>query len=305
MLVSDAELVAVASTNQERAKAFGATYGVANCYATYEALYKDANVDIIYVASLHHTHASISIAAMNHKKHVLCEKPIAINAHDAKQMIASSIKNEVFLMEAFWSRFNPSINKVLELIQEGKLGRLRYINADFSFYMLDAGDESRALNLELAGGSLLDVGIYPVFLSYLLLGMPTQISASSSFYHTGAEIQTAMILEYPGAQAVLFSGFTTDSEMKAKIGGEKGSILIDPNWHETESFQFIKDKVATKYKLPKKGKGYVHEILEVHACIRNKQIESKKWSHQNSIELISILDTIRMKAGIHYPFEIK
>ena len=203
-LVKDAELVAVASNSLERAEAFASTFGAQNYYDNYESLFQDELVDVVYVATLHHTHAAVSIAAMNHGKHVLCEKPVAINARETEEMVAASKANQVFFMEAFWSRFNPSIVKIKELVDAGEIGKLRYINAEFTFYKLDDDPKARSLNVDLAGGSLLDMGVYPIFLSYLLLGKPEQVLAKSKFFKTGAEIQTSMIFDYPEAQAVLY-----------------------------------------------------------------------------------------------------
>ena len=303
MLVKDAELVAVASTDWQRSKDFASTYDVSTFYDSYESLFADQNVDVVYVATLHHTHAAVSVSAMEAKKHVLCEKPIAINHKEATEMVAASKRNQVFFMEAFWSRFNPSIVKAKQLIEEGEIGKLRYINAEFTFYKLDDDPKARSLNLELAGGSLLDMGVYPIFLSYLLLGKPLEILAKSKFYKTGAEIQTSMIFDYKEAQAILYSGFANDTDMKAKICGEHGELYLHPIWHETQGFTLKKGEWKKEYFLPTIGKGFTHEILEVHHCILNGKIESKLWSHSNSLDLVSIVDKVREKAEISYPFE--
>lgn len=303
-LVQDAELVAVASTNRERAKSFAREFGNPQAYGSYQELFNDAKVDVVYVATLHHTHCRFSVEAMNHKKHVLCEKPIAINSAEARQMVEASQRNKVFFMEAFWSRFNPSIVKIKELVSEGKIGKLRYINAEFTFYKLDDDPQSRLLNVDLAGGSLLDMGVYPVFLSYFLLGKPLEILARSQFHGNGAEIQTSMLFQYENAQSVLYSGFANNTDMKAKICGEKGEIYISPIWHETQGFELVTQGASQFHDFPTKGKGFTHEVAEVHECIRTKKLESAKWSHQNSLDLIGIVDRIRLNSGITFPFEV-
>lgn len=303
MLVPDAELVAVASNNLERAESFARSYGVEVFYSNYESLYNDDNVDVVYIATLHHTHAKCSIAAMNNGKHVLCEKPIAINAKESLKMIEVSKTNKVFFMEAFWSRFNPSIIKAKQIIDEGTIGTVKYINAEFSFYKLDDDPNARSLNVELAGGSLLDMGVYPIFLSYLILGKPKEIMAKSKFYKTGAEIQTSMIFDYDNAQAMLYSGFANNTDMKAKICGEKGEIYLSPVWHETQGYTLVKNGWKEEVFLPTLGKGFSHEINEVHHCINKGQLQSEKWTHLNSIELMSVVDSVRRKAEIRFPFE--
>jgi predicted dehydrogenase len=238
---------------------------------------------------------------MEHGKHVLCEKPVAVNTTEAEAMVAASRKHNVFLMEALWSRFNPSLRKVKALVDEGALGTLRYINVDFCFYALDADPKGRLLNPELAGGSLLDIGIYPVFLSYLLLGLPETINARSRFFRTGAEIQTSVIFHYPEAQAVLHSSLAHTSDNRANICGENGQILVNPFWFQTDGFTLVEGNEEKPYSFPLNGKGYTYEIEEVHRCIHNHQIESALWSHSDSLNLIGLLDRIREISGIHFP----
>ncbi len=302
-LVKDAEMVAVASNSMERARDFAESFGVQNYYDNYENLFKDKLVDIVYVATLHHTHAEVSIAAMNYGKHVLCEKPVAISANEAHKMIEASKKNKVFFMEAFWTRFNPSILKIKELIDSGEIGRLKYINAEFTFYKLDDDPTARSLNVDLAGGSLLDMGIYPIFLSYLMLGVPKELVAKSKFFDTRAEIQTAIIFDYPEAQALLYSGFANNTDMKAKICGEEGEIFIHPIWHETQGFTLVKNGWRKTYDLPTIGKGFTHEILESQKCIAKGAMESETWSHNDSMSLMQLVDLVRKSAGIEFPFE--
>jgi len=302
-LVPEAELYAVASSSASRASDFAQDYDCEKSYGSYQELFQDPAVDAVYVATIHTTHCDLSIEAMNYGKPVLCEKPVAINKEQALKMIQVSQENKVFFMEAFWTRFNPSILKIEELLEQGAIGKIRYVHADFTFYALKHDPSSRLLNVELGGGSLLDVGVYPMFLSYLLLGVPRQIQAQSQFFETGAEIQTSMIFQYEGAQALLYSGFASNTEMKAKIGGEHGEIYINPMWFQTQGFQLVKNGESEAYDLPTLGQGYAHEILEVHACLRNGQIESRKWSHQNALDLIGMVDDVRQKAGIEFPFE--
>ncbi|MBL7471543.1 Gfo/Idh/MocA family protein [Robertkochia sediminum] len=300
-LVPDAELVAVASHAAERAEDFAQEFGANYAFGSYQELFECEEVDVVYVATYHHLHARYSIEAMKYGKHVLCEKPAAINATEAEAMIEASRTNEVFFMEALWSRFNPSLRKIKEMVDEGALGTLRSVQADFCFYGLDADPKGRLLNPELAGGSLLDIGIYPVFLSYLLLGMPEKISAQSRFFHTGAEIQTSMILHHPWAQSVLHSSFAHTSDNRANICGEEGQIIVDPFWFQTTGFTLTREGKSQPFSFPLNGKGYTYEIEEVHQCIRGGKTESELWSHKDTLNLISLLDRIREIAGIDFP----
>ena len=302
-LVDGGRLVAAASRSLERAEAFTKEYGAEQAFGSYEGLFTCDEVDVIYIATPHTGHMEWAIKAMQAGKHVLCEKPLGISLKEVQQIIAAAKKNNVFLMEALWSRFNPTIQKVKELIDEGELGTVSYIHADFAFYGLDRDEKSRILNPDLAGGSILDIGIYPIFLAYLILGRPQRIQSTSKFHTTGAEIQTSMIFEYEKAQAILYSGLTSESSMRAEIQGSKGSIYIDPRWHETDGFSLHKGDTEERTDLPTTGKGYSHEIEEVHECLKKGKLQSDLWSHQNSIDLISLMDEVRRQSGVVFPFE--
>jgi predicted dehydrogenase len=183
-----------------------------------------------------------------------------------------------------------------------KIGEVKYINADFAFYAEDLeGKGNRKTDIELGGGALLDIGVYPLFLSYVLLGIPAEILAKSNFHKTGADLQTSMILQYNNAQAVLHSSFVSTSNMKATINGTEATINLNPLWHQAQSYTLIKKNHEEEYPLPTKGKGFIYEIEECQQCIKENRIESNLWSHQNSLELIKIVDEVRNQIGLVYP----
>jgi predicted dehydrogenase len=302
-LIADGELTAVASRDIQKAKRFGELNNAKNSFGSYQELFGCTEVDVVYIATPHTSHADLSIMAMNEGRNVLCEKPMGINRGEVERMIASARKNKVFLMEALWSRFNPSIRKVKNLIDEGIIGEVGYLHADFAFYALDKDINGRLLNPALAGGSLLDIGIYPIFLAYLILGFPEKIMASSKIYKTGVDIQTSMIFEYSNAQAILYSGLTSNSEMKAEISGSEGTVFLTPRWHEAQEYSVEKNDKLEKVQLPTRGKGYEYEIEEVHQCLRNGKLESDLWSLKHTYDLIRIMDDIRKQTGVVFPFE--
>ncbi|GGW32175.1 Gfo/Idh/MocA family protein [Arenibacter certesii] len=299
-LVNDAEIAAVASRSIEKAKLFAKEYQVPLAFGSYEELLECKDVDIVYIATPHSFHANLSIMAMDYGKHVLCEKPMGINREEVEKMLTSAKKNKVFLMEALWSRFNPAIRKVKSLVEAGEIGNVTYLHADFAFYAMDRDLQGRVLNPKLGGGSLLDIGIYPIFLAYLLLGKPNEVISTSSFHANGAEIQTSMIFKYPETHAVLYSGFTGKSAMMAQISGEKGTITIPNRWHQAQGYRVHKEDVEEAFELPTQGKGYFYEIKEVHACLAAGKLESNLWSHQNSLDLIGLIDTVRGQNGIRF-----
>ena len=300
-LVEDAELQAVASRDVEKAQEFGQKHNSNKSYGSYDDLFLDADVDIVYIATPHNFHCELSLKAMKQGKHVLCEKPLAINSKEAEKMIALSKANNLFFMEGLWTRFNPTFVEVKKRIDNGEIGELKYIKADFSFKS-DHSLESRVFNLNLGGGTILDIGIYPAFLAYALLGKPTKIIAQSIFHEvTKCDVQTSMLFQYNNAQAILYSSFMSQSEMIACISGSHGEIYIPNQWHAAQGFTLAKNGEKEVIESPTTGIGFSHEIEECHKCIRNNQIESKLWSHQNSLDLISILDDIRSEVGLIYP----
>jgi len=301
-LVEGVELYAVASRSIEKADAFAQQYKAKKAYGSYEDLFKDEAVDIVYIATPHNSHKNLSIEALQAGKHVLCEKPLAVNRTQVEAMITTAQNEKRFLMEAFWSKFNPSIQAIFKLIENGEIGEVRYINADFCF-LREVDEPHRLFNLDLAGGALLDVGVYPVFLAYSILGLPKAIVAGTNFASTGVDLQTAAIFNYPKAMANLMCGLRSTSNMVAKIYGTEGSIFIDARWHETQGFKIIKNGNVESKSYPTKGKGFTYEIEECKKCILKNEIESKVWSHQNSLDLISLTDKIREQIGLKYPFE--
>ena len=302
-LIDDAVLTAVASRSYEKADEFAQKHKAKKAYGSYDELFLDPEVDIVYIATPHHLHAELSIKAMESNKHVLCEKPLSINHKEAKSIIETSRRTKRFFMEALWTRFNPSFVEVKKRIDDGDIGEIKYINADFAFRS-DFSIDDRTLNINLGGGAILDIGIYPVFLCYSLLGIPKEILAKSIFHKTASsDVQTSMIFHYDEAQAILYSSFESQSDMVARISGTKGQIYLNDRWHHANGYTLIKNGKEQEIENPVLGLGYSHEILESHDCLRKNSIESPKWSHQNSLDLISILDDVRKQVGLKYPQE--
>ncbi|MBC2840696.1 Gfo/Idh/MocA family protein [Robiginitalea sp. SC105] len=302
-LVPGGQLAAVASRSADRAAGFAREFGAKRSYGTYEELAADPEVDVVYIATPHTFHMEHSLDMVRAGKNVLCEKPMGINAGEVRRLVDAARSQKVFLMEALWSRFNPALNEVAKRIQGGGLGRPAYLKADFAFAALDRDPEGRLLNPDLAGGSLLDIGIYPVFLAYWMLGLPSDFKAVAHFHETGVEKQIGLVFEYPEAIALLYSGLTSRSEMRAEISCEKGTVYIHPRWHETNGFDIDMEGELTTVEKPTLGKGYTHEIEEVHRCLLAGEKESSRWSLQNSLELHGLLDAIREECGIRFPGE--
>lgn len=305
LLLEDHEFAGVASRALSRAQDFGQTYGDPLCFGSYEEMFAHEGIDIVYIATPHHDHVRSSVGAMEAGKHVLCEKPVAVNSAELQQMIQASQRHQVFFMEALWTRFNPTILAMLELVEEGRIGEVNYVNADFTFF-IEPSRQERLMNPQLAGGSLLEMGVYPVFLVYLLFGKPLAIHATAHLHENGCDWQTTASMKFETGIAQVMSGFCSQSDMKAKIYGTHGAIVLDANWHETQGFHLItrgenaEEKHLTFSTL---GKGFTYEAIACKDAIDTGKTEHPLWSHQHSLDLMCLLDEIREKAGIAYPFE--
>lgn len=299
LLLPDAELFAVASRDHNKAVEFAKKYNCSKTYDSYDALFQDDEVDIIYIATPHDSHAELSIKALENGKHVLCEKPLALSYKDAERMIDASRKNNKFFMEAFWTRFIPSVKEILEKVNQGIIGDIKYVKADFAFYANDA-EGGRLFDKKLGGGALFDIGVYPLFLSYIVLGIPKEIIAKSIYHTNGIDLQTSMILQYENSQSVLHASITSESDMKATISGTQGHIQLNSPWYIADGYSVFKEQKETIFNLPNLGIGYTHEAIECHNCIRNNQIESKLWSHQNSLDLSKIVQDIKNQIGLNF-----
>ena len=299
MTVPNAKLVAVASRDLSRAKEFANQYGANIAFGSYEELVKCEEVDIIYIASPHIGHFEHTKLCLNAGKAVLCEKPFAMNTAEVLEMIELARTKKVFLMEALWTRFMPTTLKVLDLLQS--IGEISLIKADFGF-KADYDITKRLFNKELGGGALLDIGIYPLFLSYLILGNPFEVKANAQFAETGTDQTVGMSFKYEnGAMAVLDCTFMATTNCEAQIFGEKGTILIHSRWHESQKVSVnYYDGNTESFDFGRETHGYDFEIEEVGECLENKVLESDKWSWNDSINLINLLDNVREKCGIKY-----
>ncbi|WP_281631680.1 Gfo/Idh/MocA family protein [Flavobacterium luteolum] len=300
LLIENAELTAVASRDFTKAEEFGGKFNALRMYNSYDLLFEDSEVEIVYIATPHNSHVELSIKALENGKNVLCEKPMSLSYKDAQRIIEASKKHNRFFMEAFWTRFIPSVQDVLQKINNGIIGDINYIKADFAFHGSET-ENKRLFDKELGGGALFDIGVYPLFLSYLLLGKPNEIAAKAIKHKNDIDLQTSMILQYETAQSVLHASIVSESDMKAIISGIKGRIELNAPWYVADGYSlFINEEKEATFTLPTLGKGYSHEIIECQNCILNNEIESKLWSHQNCLDLSRIVELI--KNQIQLPF---
>jgi len=302
-LVADAELAAIASRSTEKAKTFAEKFRPAQVFDTYEALASAPNVDAIYVATPHGLHYENVMLCLNHGKAVLCEKAFALNLAQAREMIELARKKRVFLMEAFWTRFLPHYEKAMEIIRSGRIGEVRMIQADFGFRAPEPKPQ-RLYDPELGGGSLLDIGIYPVFIAQSILGKPTHVHAFITPYETGVDEQCVITMKFAGgALAVLSSTFAVDTPVEALIAGTEGRIVMRNRFHNAQATaELILGRQAP---LPlsfeqEDGFGYQYEVRHVNECLKAGRTESPVMTHADTLMLMETLDRIRKTCGVRY-----
>lgn len=296
----NAKLYATGSRNLKKAQSFSKEYGFEKAYGSYKELVQDPHVDIVYVATPHSFHKEHSILCLEHKKAVLCEKAFAMNTAEVEAMIATSKNNNTFLMEAFWQAFKPKFYKIQELIRTYGLGNLELVKSDFCFNG-PFNPNNRLYNLNLGGGSLLDIGIYPVFTALSFLGRPDDISTKVKFSPTGSEESISMVFSYKnGAMAQLFSSFAIDRKNDCELCFENGVIRYDRFALEPIEFQYggENQKIAFDHGTEL---GYEYEARHVMECLDKGFIESPVMSFKRSLELMETLDRIRENAGIIFP----
>jgi predicted dehydrogenase len=298
--VPDAKLYAVASRDQGRADAFANEYNAAKTFDSYEALAKDPDVDAVYIATPHALHKENSLLCMSHEKAVLCEKPLAMNATQVEEMITASKTYKVLLMEAMWTAFLPHFQAATQKVREGMLGEIISIEADFGFRS-PFNPASRLFNKQLGGGSLLDIGIYPLFLSLSVLGKPVYIDARATFFENGADSSCDMTLFYRhNAKARLFSTLLKETPTEAVIKGSEGTLKLHSRFHESSSFTIEKEGKTQQFSFTNRGKGFVHEIEHFCNLLREGKTESPVMRFDSSRQLIGLLDEVREKIGLYY-----
>lgn len=309
LLIPDAALGAVASRNGQNAADFAAEFKAEKSYDNYEALLNDKTIDVVYVATPHGLHFEHVMLCLQHGKAVLCEKAFALNAVQAQAMIDEARKRKLFLMEALWSKFIPSYQTMMEMLQAGHLGEVRSVLINFGF-VPQAPIAPRIFDPALGGGSLLDIGIYNVFYALAALGKPDAIEARMTPAATGVDEQCAMLFKYNnGAFAQLFSSYQSHLPTDALINGSKGRLKLNSRFFTPEAtVEFYPERMDSRQLIsiaPTHGLGYHYQAAHVSECLRNGFTESPVMSHADTIFLMQTLDEIRLQAGIVYEVDGK
>ncbi|MEN8255576.1 MAG: Gfo/Idh/MocA family oxidoreductase [Verrucomicrobiota bacterium] len=301
----EGRVVAAASKSMLRAKRFQQKTGVERIYGSYEAMLDNERLDAVYVATTHNFHAENAKLCLEHGLPVLVEKCFTQNARQAKETIALAREKNLFLMEAMWTRFNPATIKLREMLIDGVIGEVRHLKADFCVHMnpfsLKTMPWNRMYSPRLAGGALLDLGVYPIAFTRMVFGQPpASISSSANMTWTGVDKSSQYGFEYPaGARAELAVSFVHQQPREAGISGTKGSIRV-PEFPGFGHFS-IKREGQPDETIECDAPGFEHEIREVHRCLREGLAESPGMPLDETLETMRTLDAIRAQWDMEYP----
>jgi predicted dehydrogenase len=302
-LVNDGEIVAVGSRSIDRATAFAEECALEPRCGDYEALATDPEVDVVYVATPHSRHEADTLAYVENGKHVLCEKPLALSAVQARRIVHAARDRGVFLMEAIWSRFLPAYRVLADLLAEGRIGEPLLVEADFGF-RAPLDPSHRLFDRALGGGALLDLGIYPVQLCSLVLGRPDRVVADGVVGETGVDEQVAAVLHHPGgALGVVKAAIRVGMACSARISGSEGVIELPAFMHCPMSLTVATASGREEIDAAYEGDGLRFEIDEVNRCLAAGLTESPVVPLDETVELASTLDRIRSQLGFVYPTE--
>ncbi len=339
-LLADAEIRAVASRTEARARDFASRLGISRPYSSYEELVRDRDIDVVYVATPHSAHARDCHLCLEFGKHVLCEKSFAINAREAREVVAHARKKRLFCMEAMRMRFLPVFMATMRSIEEGRIGDVEMITADFSA-PARFGEESRLFDPELGGGALLDRGVYGLSLAARLFGEPFDVTSCASKASTGVDEKIVVTLSNSSGQAaVITASLLTRGSSEAIIMGRRGTIRIHEPFYrphrislrtfidapdspgktsilkenlrrvETLVPQVRRLRLQMEHWFPRAtkeilrsfdGNGYQFEAAEVMRCLRAGQLESDIMPLDETIRVMEIMDRVRSQCNVRYP----
>ena len=301
--LDDHRLVAVGSRDAGRAADFARRHGAARAHGSYRALIADEGVDAVYVATPHNYHQDPTIACLEAGKAVLCEKPLAVNGAQVASMIDAARAADCFLMEAMWTRFLPIYAQVRAWLADGAVGEPRQVRASFGFRG-SPDPAHRHLNADLAGGALLDVGVYPVTLALWVFGRPpVEVKALGYLGDTGVDEQTGVLLRFDrGELAILDCAVRTVTAHDAYIFGTRGEIRIERFSRATTAHLEYGERRHSETRAFA-ANGFEYQAAEVARCVREGLIESPVMSHRASVEVMAVMDEVRRQLGLRYPFE--
>ena len=303
-MVSGSVLRAVASRDPERAQKFAIKHTAKRTYSNYTALVNDPDLDVIYVATTHNFHYEHAALCLEANKAVLCEKPICVNAQEAQKLVELSRKKDIFLMEAMWTLFFPTVTRLIKDIDSGIIGTPQLVQADFGITKPpEAG--SRFYEKKLAAGALLDLGIYTInFSNIVFSSKPKGISGYAQFTDQGVDrLSTYNLIYSEGRQALLSAAIALPTPHQARIYGDKGRIVVDDFYHPQQYQIILNGKKPQLVNEGFDGFGYLYEAREVQQCLLGGKTESTICPLDETVATMRIMDDLRKQWGLRYPNE--
>jgi predicted dehydrogenase len=297
--VPGAELVAVASRSAERAATFAAEHHIPRTHDSYAAILADPDVDALYIATPHPQHRAIALAALRAGKAILVEKAFTVTPAATREIAELAARTGVFAMEGMWTRFQPAIVRLCELVADGAIGGVRSVAADLGVRPpVDPTD--RFYNPEIGGGALFDVGVYPISFAQMLLGVPESVAATGALAATGVDAEEAVLLGFPGGRsATLLSSLLSPSPGQARVFGTAGWIDVLPRFHHPDTIVLHRPgREPETITAPHTGGGYCHELIEVTECVAAGRRESEVLPLADTIAVQDVMAEIATQLGV-------
>ena len=300
--VDNAELVAVASRTKENAEKFGCEFDIPARFDSYEKLALSDVIDAAYIAVPHSGHIGCSCLMMNNGKHVLCEKPMAVNSKEAEEMFRCARENNVLLMEAMWARLVPGTIKMLELVENGVLGDILGVEGKFCYSMDEDEMDHHVFKRQNGGGSLLDVGVYGLNFASWYLGKDVETINAQSDIYNGVDSHTCVLLKYKnGAIADISSAILLRKPNEGYVYGNKGYARLLRFYAPQEIDIYLNNGETVKIPVPYAGNGFEEQIAHFSECVSKGLKESPVVTHEQTLYITKQMDKIRKITGVEYP----
>lgn len=301
--MDDAVAYAIGSRNKDKAESFADEYGIEKAYDSYEAFLQDPAIDLVYIATPHSHHFTHGKLCLEHEKPILVEKSFTVNEKQAKELIALGKEKKLLVAEAIWTRYMPSRTIINDLIASEIIGEVTAVTANLGYLISNV---ERIKNPELAGGALLDVGVYPLNFASMVLGNDIKdITTTAIMMDSGVDAQNSVTLTYKnGAMALLHSTTLSQTDRKGIIYGTKGTILAhNINNIEKITVYDLDRKAINIIDVPKQITGYEYQVIECQEALKAGKLEVDSMPHLETIEIMKLMDDIRAQWGLVYPFE--
>ncbi|EKQ54557.1 MULTISPECIES: Gfo/Idh/MocA family oxidoreductase [unclassified Clostridium] len=301
--MDNVDAYAVAARDLERAEKFSNEYGFEKAYGSYEEMLKDENIDLVYIATPHSHHYEHAIMCLNNGKHVLCEKAFTANAKQAEEVMKLAESKGLLITEAIWTRYMPMAKTLNEVIESGVIGKVTSLNVNLGYVI---SHKERIMKPELAGGALLDIGVYTINFAAMVFGDKIKnISSTAIKTESGVDAQNSITICFEdGRMAILNSSILAITDRQGVINGDKGYIVVENinNYEKIRVFSSDREEIAV-YDAPKQITGYEYEVEVAIQAIENKEIECPQMPHKETLRIMKIMDSLRHEWGVIYPFE--